>query len=298
MPNTLCHIGIQSPLSGHFIETRELPWVLAGCIIPDLPWIGLKLLLVFELFNPYDLRLFFTAQASLIFCLLLSAGLSTFVRYSRRIFAILAANCFLHLALDSLQIKWGNGVHFLAPFDWKMFGFDLFWPENMLLMILSLFGLIYLIAQWRPIITSTTEGPPIFECKSKVKVGAGVLLLTLYLACPFFCMESMEKSNTYFIQTMKDRSSRPGKGIALDRARYSADKGEIRLYSGEKLTIVGSRPQESGRVSFRGTFLSPDTVLSTNYHYHRDFRDLASLLGLFLTCTLMLQSLILSRIKK
>gem|GEM_PF-5648942 len=31
-----------------------------------------------------------------------------------KVFGILAMGCALHLLLDALQVKWANGVHFLA----------------------------------------------------------------------------------------------------------------------------------------------------------------------------------------
>ena len=35
-------------------------------------------------------------------------------------FGILALNSVFHLILDSLQTKWGNGVHLFAPVSWEV----------------------------------------------------------------------------------------------------------------------------------------------------------------------------------
>lgn len=293
MPNTLCHIALQAPLSGLFIPRRLLLWALLGCIIPDLPWVTLKLLLFLDFFNPYDLRLYFTAQASLIFSLLLAASLALFMRHSLKIGVITGANCILHLLLDALQIKWGNGVNLLAPFDWHLLRVDLLWPEHFLITISTLFGLIYLIAMWHPIRNGYCNTTSFYDFSNRIKTCVGFLLLLFYCLAPFLCFDAMHRSDTYYINTMRQKDKRVGKIIAFDRAHYRADTKEIQIYTGETIKMVGTLPPKSGRVSFRGTFTGHDTVRSNSYHHHHNFRDWASTIGLFLTCTLLLQSLVL-----
>jgi hypothetical protein len=298
LPNTLCHIAIQGPLSRTVLPVKELVWVIFGCLIPDLPWIWLKLLLTTGLFNPYDLRLYFTAQASLFFSLLLAAAIAMYATRKARVWMIIAVNCGLHLLLDALQIKWGNGVHFFAPLDWQMYRLDLFWPEHLLTMGLTILGLIYLLSIWRPVSAPPSdERAPLDFSRISTNI-IGVLLFTVYLSAPLLFMERMEQQNTYYIKTMRQVNDRLGQYIEFDRAHYFRETQEIRIYSGEKLKIEGLQPRRSGRVSFKGTFLTPEKLLSSSYHYHRDFRDVASIVGIFLACALLLQSLILAQFKR
>ncbi|MCP3887676.1 MAG: hypothetical protein GY702_02225 [Desulfobulbaceae bacterium] len=297
MPNTLCHIAIQAPLSRSLISPVELIWVVVGCLLPDLPWIALKLLLATGIFDPYDLRLYFTAQASLFFVLVLAGGLAMWARKTWKVFLIIGANVSLHLLLDAVQIKWGNGVHFFAPFDWEMFHLDLFWPEHLLTVALTIFGLFYLVLMWRPITQPSNYEKGVLYLPNAHKLLAGALLFFIYFAAPFTFLGAMEETDTYYIKTMRHVSERPGKTIEFDRAHYFAENQQIRIYSGEQLQIVGPQPKQSGRVSFKGTFINTKTLLSDRYHYHQDFRDVASALGVFLSCTLLLQSFILAKIK-
>ncbi|HSO09252.1 MAG TPA: hypothetical protein VLR45_04640, partial [Desulfoprunum sp.] len=125
MPNTLCHIALQAPVHRAALSDKVLPWVVAGCIIPDIPWILLRTALALGMAAPYTIRLYTTIQASLLFCTLFSAFLAQFSRRPAATFAILSGNCLFHLLLDATQVKWANGVHLLAPFDWTAQQFHL-----------------------------------------------------------------------------------------------------------------------------------------------------------------------------
>lgn len=272
--------------------------MLIAILIPDLPWLWLKLFLFLEIFDPYQLRLYFTAQASLFFCLIVAGAIALTTRKTWRIFLILSANCLLHLIFDSLQIKWGNGVNFFAPYHWNMTHFGLFWPEHPIFLAGSLLGIALLFTVWGRIVRygQTISGESFTSDKTK-SIFCLFFLLT-YLVGPFLFFESMNRANTYYLQTMADTQARPGKKIEFDRARFSQNTNEILIYSGEKLQVHGAQPSKTGRVSFKGKFISENSFTSSSYHYHTDNRDFATVIGLFLTCTLLCQSLVLPTLKK
>ena len=290
MPNTLCHIGIQISLNRPVAKTNDLLWIIIACIIPDLPWITLKSCIVLDLFNPYDLRLYCTAQASLFFCLIFSAALACWARQSWRVFALLSTNCLIHLLLDALQIKWGNGVHIFAPLTWVMFHVDLTWPEHIITLVFTILGFGLLIFFWKRLASSVFV-PPI---SSPQKAFAGLLFLGFYLAGPFLYLDKLEEVNTYYLHTMREKNARSGKVIEFDRVHYDTEQKILITFAGEPIAVTGNQPDRSGRVSFRGHFLTPSSIAADSFHYHRDHRDLASSIGLFMACTLLLQSLLLS----
>ena len=292
MPNTLCHIGIQGPLNGIFLKKEELLWVVIACVIPDVPWIVLKILLATELFNPYDLRLYCTVQASLLFCLVFAGALCFLARHCLKVFFILGVNSFFHLMLDSFQIKWGNGVHIISPMSWQMFHLDFFWPEYRGTLLFSAVGLIYLIYNWNTI----KDGKPLHLGTSRLNYVTCALFFGLYCVGPLYFTSQLDAADTYYIQTMRNTDQRTGKAIKLDRAHYFATKQEVKIYSGERLKLTGKLPPESGRVSFTGVFLDNKTITSHAYHLHKDYRDVASYIGLFMACALVLHSLLISRI--
>ena len=291
MPNTLCHIGIQAPLNGFILDKKLLLWVIIACIIPDIPWIELKLLLAATSINPYDLRLYCTAQASLLLCMILGAGLSLWACNSVKIFSILALNSLIHLLLDSLQIKWGNGVNIISPVNWQMFHLDLFWPEYLGTTLFSVVGFIYLIFNWKKL----SAGKPLDISVNTTKRCMGGLLILAYFITPLYFTDQLEEADPYFIHTMKDVNKRPGKPIKLDRADYFAGTKDVKIYSGERLHLTGNLPGQSGRVSFSGVFQDSRTIAIHEYHRHTDHRDLASFIGLFMACALLIQSLILGK---
>jgi hypothetical protein len=268
---------------------ERLLWVIIACILPDLPWIVLTCLLPLELFDPYDLRLYCTAQASLLLCLFLSAALACCTKQTGKIFMVLAGNCLLHLVLDALEIKWGNGVHLIAPFSWTMLHNGRLWPEHPLILGLTVIGLLSLLGNWRSCVAYSTQ----LCLPGRGKAAIGLLFFGCYLLAPLFFLAQLEEANTYNIHTLRMKDQRPGKPIEFDRVQYFAEQQTLQTFSGERIIVIGSQPATSGRVSFRGHFLTPTSFTSTSHHYHRDQRDIASLIGLFMACTLLLQSLIL-----
>ncbi len=274
-------------------KTSYLIWVIIACVIPDLPWVILKTLLAIDIFNPYDLRLYCTAQASLFFCLFLSLALACITPQTGKVMLILGSNCLLHLLLDALQIKWGNGVHLLSPLTWEMFHIDLAWPEQFVAVGFTFFGAAYLIVNWRRCTSSGIK----LQLFTKWKNLTGLIFLVFYLFGPFIFLDKLEQADTYYIQTMRERNLRSGKFIEFDRIHYSAEEKMLKTFAGEQIGVTGLQPQKSGRVSFRGHFLTPEIITTDSFHYHKDFRDLASILGLFMACTLLLQSLLLPRFK-
>ncbi len=283
MPNTLAHLGAQALVSRGIIRDAELKWVYLGCLIPDFPWIAQRAVSVLiPSIDPYDLRLYVTAQASLAGSLLLAGSLAAASQAPRRTFPILALNCLLHLLLDALQTKWANGVHLLAPFSWRIWNVGLFWPESAPTYALSGLGLAYVL--WAACRRSS-PAPISFQLRSSHRAATALGLLMLYLALPFLWAPAVERSDSHFVQTLRDHDARTGRVVEFDRASYVSRPGVavIRTFAGEELKLPDSGLHESAQVSIRAMFLDPDTLRLRELHLLRAWiRVLASYLGLAL----------------
>jgi hypothetical protein len=151
---------------------------------------------------------------------------------------------------------------------------------------------MYLVYNWNKLKASTQiHSPP-----GKTKYVIGSILISLYFFGPLYFMNQLDNADTYFIQTMRNINERKGKPIKLDRAHYNATTHEVKIYSGEKIKITGELPLESGRVSFSGFFQDSSTITSKAFHQHSNYRDIASFIGLFMACALVVQSLVLATI--
>jgi hypothetical protein len=261
-------------------------WMVIGCIIPDLPWIYVKLLANGVFVNPYDLRLYAMVQASLLFCLLLSGAVALCTHRSRIIFLILALNCLGHLLLDTVQIKWGNGVHLFFPFSNSMQQLNYLWPDHPLTLVATVFGVCYFLYNFK---SWSTAALPI-DVRPLRKAWRPLILFCLYLFAPLPLLSQLDNADAYFLHTLRRVEDRPGKAIALDRVHYFADRKQLRIYTGEYLSVEGRQPAQSGRVSLHGRFRTPHTIVVSDYHFHQDRRDIASIIGLFMACLLLLQS--------
>jgi hypothetical protein len=106
VPNTLAHVGFRALATRAVAPATDLKWNYLGCIVPDVPWM-LQ-------------RLYGIVQATLAMSLCLILAFASLATEPGRAFSIVAGNAWLHLLLDTIEIKWANGVHLLAPFDWRL----------------------------------------------------------------------------------------------------------------------------------------------------------------------------------
>lgn len=277
MPNTLAHIGIQGIATRSIIKDADYKWILIGCVIPDVPWILQRLIRVAFKMDLYDLRLYATVLSSFFFCIILSFLLATFSKQYWRVFIILSINSFLHLILDSLQTKWANGVHLFAPFNWRLINFGLFWPENILTYILTVFGFLYFWMKWPDSLKSKAE--------LALRPVLLIIILSIYVFLPFFFLSGPEDADNHFVKTLRSVESRGGKYIEVDRAQYIINnkKNVLRTYAKEEIEVEGIKQNNSNIVSIQGRFIHNKLIRVSNYHPHCViFRDIASYAGLFL----------------
>jgi hypothetical protein len=197
------------------------------------------------------------------------------------VFVGLASNTLLHLLLDAVEIKWGNGVILFAPFSWEMTRFDLVWPGSRPIAALTVLGLAFTL--WAIRTDAARSGPARWPSRRAAALAAGFLLAYFVLPLPF--LSGPERADNFSIGTLRDKANRPGSRIELDRRPYRVEEGGhfVRTFSGEDLRVIGERSPRSGTVSLRGTFTDPETIEVHELREARQgLRDGASYLGLAL----------------
>ncbi|MCL7487535.1 MAG: hypothetical protein M8357_05100 [Desulfobulbaceae bacterium] len=276
MPNTFVHLGIQSVSTKTLLRTADFKWIAVGCIIPDVPWIIQRILLMIQAgVDPLYLRQYAIVQASLFGSLILCGALASLTAARGRIFVLLALNVFLHLLLDAGQIKWAGGVHFLAPFSWQLTGFNLIWPEHAITHIFSAAGFAALVyygaGDWKKTVVLATE---------RSKYAAAAILLVLYFILPFWLRSGPDLADNHFVATLRNVDERPGKYLELDRSRYRSSDHTVGIFSGERLRITGTLPEGDAIISVRGRFSDRKTIHLSAYHVHSPLRDTSSVIAL------------------
>ena len=293
MPNTLVHLGVQGVASRVAVRDVDFKWVALGCVIPDVPWILRRVIgVVAPDVNPYDLMLYATAQASLAISLLLCGALACVSQKPRLVFGVLVANSLLHLVLDAAEIKWGNGVHLLAPFSWQLLSFESVWPNSPPIYFLTAFGLVF--SSW---MLYKPEPRPIgLSFQSITRAAVGIVLLLAYFMAPFTLLEGPEKTDHLSAKTLREKQARPGREVLIDRWAYYR-RGEslyvTRSYAGEEINIVGDLPMAGGNISVRGRFSDQSTIIADETHFHKaGMRDGASAIGLAIVLLFWLKAFI------
>lgn len=290
MPNTLAHLGIQSLATRAIIPKADLKWIGLGCIVPDIPWILQRIVNALNIgINPYDVRLYAIVQSSLFISLVICGALAILSSRPRVVFLILSANSLFHLLLDLMQIKWANGVHLIAPLSWKLVNLGLFWPESIPTLLLTIFGLVYILHAF-----IRRHGEPInVFFGNRVRVVVAVGLLAVYFLLPVVFLAGPEAADNHSVKVLRTTEQRPGTEVKFDRNPYVRDKSGDRIwtFAGEELIAVGARPEKSGTVSARGQFVDETTVELLEVKRHAPyFRDIASVFGLLILALIWIRS--------
>lgn len=284
MPATLGHIAVQVSLGRVTRLGIDTKWLLIGCILPDLPWVFQRVVGATGLVPAIDMRIYAIAQSSLLVCLLICVVLACFALRPFLIFATLSISCFVHLFLDALQIKWGNGVALAAPFSWELTSFGYFWPEDfasLVLLVLGTFVAIRLIWIGRP------SGADLVWPGRWRTLLAGTCLIA-YLALPVPMMPAVEAANLHDVSTLRQVEQRAGHTIAIDRNPVTKGPQDTTLsaWTGEHLKLSGETPEASGLYSLLGHFISAHEIQVHGSHRHAGrLRDIASYLGLVFVIT-------------
>ncbi len=280
MPNTLVHFAAQGATSHALWRRLDPRFVYLGCLLPDLPWILRRAVVAAGLpFDSFDLRLYTMGLASLAITLLLAGAIALATAAPRRVFAVLGLNALLHLLLDATEVKFGNGVHLLAPVSWRMTSFGWIAGESAFYLALTLGGA--LLVGWE---LARRNVPVVALDRRPRRALAALALLAAYLLAPLPFLRAIEDSDSYSVKTLRERDARPGRGVSLDRTAFVATPagGLVALWTGERVRATGPLPDHDAIVSLHGTFLEPDVLRVEQIAEHRRNRDWPSYLGLVL----------------
>lgn len=295
MPNTLGHIGGQGAISTFLFRHVDPKWVYLGCLIPDFPWILLRITrAILPDLDVYRLRLYFMVMASFFSCLILCAAISVLTTKFRKVFLILGINSFIHLVLDAMQIKWGNGVHLLAPINWNYTRFEFFWPESIPSILLTVLGIIYIALNWKRGINLSIP----LKSLNRQNIIIFILIVMGYLVLPYTLIKYPLQADNFYIQTLMNFDDREGKYIEFDRMNYvpDSDGGILISFAGEKFRAIGINLDHEETVAVRARFISTRRLEVIEYHIlEKGLRDLASYVGILVILVVWISNFIGSK---
>lgn len=290
-------MGIAGYATRFAIKDADLKWIYIGSIIPDLPWIFQRIIVIlFPNADLYDLRLYVIVQATLLSGLILSIAFSALSKEFLKTFLILSLGCLIHLLLDSLEIKWANGVHLLAPFTWQTLRFDLFSGSSLPMYIITLFGFVYYLVTLRKG-TSESFNIGLINMKKLILFLAAVLT---YFLLPLLLLEQPYEANNHYIKTLRDVYERPGKYFEIDRREYRFENGTgiINTLADEDIKLKNIDLKTPGTISLKAKFIDEKTAEVIEYRvYSVLFRDGSSYIGLVLIIIFWIISFIRNRKK-
>ena len=279
MPNTFAHIAVQGAANLSWQPARYVPWVLLGCVLPDVPWIANRIL---RFVNPdideVALDLYCIVQASWLFSVLLGIAFAAFARRPFVVGALLAGNALLHLLIDAVEIKPGSGVHLLAPFSWQSFSLEWLWPEHPAVTAVTLLGAaaalaLLLVPRFRAPDERLVFGPLRFRI-ALAAIGA-------YLLLPLPLGGGAWDADYRSIRSLVMSDVRSP--IELDRDPVVVRDGEtfVRTFGREFRLITERDVPDGAVVSLVGYLSAPDTIRASDVHVNASgARNAASIAAL------------------
>jgi hypothetical protein len=212
--------------------------------------------------------------------MVLSAAAALLAQAFWRTWALLGGNAVLHLGIDAMQTKWGNGVHFWAPFSWDLTNWGLFWPESIVTYGLTALGLGYVLWYWGP---SLNEPLDLTWTRPARWAGVGAVLVG-YFGLPFLLLQAPIEADTHYLETLRTSKGRVGHAVAFDRAQYlEIQNGACIEYYGGRVPVEPLKVEAPATISLQGTFVEEDKIRATAYHVHAaGLRNYASYVGLSL----------------
>lgn len=279
MPNTLAHFAVQGAMSKAIARDIDWKWILLACVLPDVPWIMQRAaLVVLPSVDPFDLRLYASIQASLLFCWIAAFGVACMASRFWAVFAVLAVNAPLHLLLDAMEIKWGNGVHVLAPFSWQMINFGLVWPEHPVVTACSLLGLALGL-----FVLLSRRSKASYPAAPGTRTAA--LILAVYAGAPLLMLDQANSDGNHYVSVLSGQDERAGAYVELDRLLFRSDPPNpcITTYADECIRVIGHIPEQNGVYSIKGRFADDGRMQILEFHRHwRSLRELFSIVGLLI----------------
>ncbi len=263
------------------LPKADVKWILAGCVVPDAPWIIQRALPDTTGISLIELRLYAIAQSTLLMSLVLCAFLALFSRATRGAFVVLTLGTSLHLGLDAMQTKWANGVVLLAPLRWELLNFGLFWPEDG--PTYALLGLSAVVGLW--IWVKEPRYGKDLQLPNGWRAVMATLLFAVYIVLPAGLKEGARSADLHYAATLADIENRKGKSIEFDRSRLiiHADGAHLTVWAGETFDLIAPPAMQGEVASIRGQFEAPATIRVAEFRIHPSgVRNLASSVGLLM----------------
>ena len=277
MPNTLAHIGVQTPLTKLGLRTAPVQWIALGCLLPDIPWILQRILRLLPIVDPVTLRMYAVFQASFFSCCILALGLALLTQKRRLIFSILAGNGLVHLLIDAAQQKWGNGVNLLLPFSFHTTNFGFFWPEDTLTYVLTALGVLVCIIYWpKPV----TKDQLFLQKPNRKTLIAALSMVSIYMLLPLFFIKTGYEADLHYAKTITEPGNKSGQRVEIDRGVYDTTAQTISNFAARAIPVTNPPPVQGNPLSIQGVYDEHNRITITRFHEHRGYRDYGSYAGL------------------
>ncbi len=281
---------------------RDVTLILAGSLLPDLAWMGRRVLVGIVGLDPVSVSLWLIPWHTPWSLLFVSVAIGLCTRAPARVSAILYGASCIHILLDVAQTRFGNGVLLFYPFSMQETSWQLFWPEDPINQVLSLGSLFLLVGLLlrRPHLPEVRPHLPAALPAGRTSLGK-TAKTALVCACALSVIataaatrDNLLRFNVFSLGFVTDPASFEGLPVSLDRDRIFSDAPlQIEAFNGRRFNLVGTKNVRVGDIaSITGTYRR-GTIIVHHLHKHNEaLRNLYSYLGLLVFFLVLLRDFV------
>ncbi|CAD7770402.1 hypothetical protein FHEFKHOI_01389 [Candidatus Methanoperedenaceae archaeon GB50] len=245
------------------IKANDKHLVLLGGLLPDVAWVGMYLVSIFDV-DPMTTYPYFLSLHTPFIALLLSSSIASVSSQPKKSFSLLAIGAMSHITLDLLQK--GHRQLLLYPLTYDQLSYGLFWQEDFMGVGLSALSILILIIY---LIRYNHEKATIFfGFTNKNNMTIALILLLLAFTIPL-STENFVNDNTGYSKFVQDSNFK--NDVAVDLFNLPVvvidNRPYITIY-GKYFEILTEKKLKTGDcVSIKGIY-NNGTIQTSYLHTH------------------------------
>lgn len=282
MPDWISHLGA-GYVFRKFFAKYDLRVFLLGLILPDIIIPPLKILEKLDLLPDELMLVLYTAPFHSPFIqFIFAAFISLFNEKVAMCFFALFSGSMIHLVLDALQFKQGEGVLFFYPLSFRSCTYSIFNVERLYYIPVVLLFLFLLIRIYRE------SGH--YRSRFRLKNLPFALVLLVILAfVPYWTKDAMMQKGPSCIGVVVQPEQWEGKDVGIFYARVISENPCVIEHLSRPYALICDRWLEVGdRVSFNAIYRG-GKLYTREVYVHNSLKWYYSLIGLFFIILMFLK---------
>lgn len=272
MPDWITHLGI-AYFVARILKIKDIRLFLLGAILPDISRIDWLLIDVLK-FNPISAYTYFEPFHTPFVMVFVSTLIALFNEKPIKCFYLIFSGAIIHFILDAAQTNVGYGEMLFYPFSFYQLSFNLFWPEGIAGIALTLLSGVILLAALTK--KHDTAGFALKDKNSKMALPLVMLIIIL----PFATQNMLMQSNSHYLDFFLHPERYEGKEVAFSYSQIISDNPITIEEMGAKFKVITTEKIKKGDWISMKALCKNGIMYPTEIHIHNQLlKPIFSLIG-------------------